>query len=455
MPLGAKAQSLEAISGPTHGKPGDTLTFVVEARDSDGNPQSGVEVLFGKSPSDDTSKLRPYDAATGVDGRTKTTLILKSDAGGTYRVSAWRTDDATLTVIFNVMVDAAPPPTTTTTTTTEPLPEPTTLEIISGDGQEGVAGTVLVDPFVVEVRDEYSRLLEGVTVTFAVIKGTGAMGVVTSRTDSDGRVASTLTLGVVPGTNRVHVRAKGIFYIVIFRAEGTTPPSESMPSEEEMTTPMPESMVGQDIETPISTPEPATSLEFDLSLPTGLNLIHVPLKVRAIDGMAQTIESVADLYDVLGGAAVVNFLSTYDPATQAWRGYFGSADSGTPTDRILTDPAGILASIKTPVSVRLAGDALGVDSMSAITLTPGLNLLGLPLRDARLTRVSDLFALEGIGGNVAAIVVTDNGEFKLVGRPGDPGDIEITGGQAFILIAAEGAMVPIVGDAWTNTAADQ
>ena len=228
-----------------------------------------------------------------------------------------------------------------------------------------------------------------------------------------------------------------------------------MPSEEEMTTPMPESMVGQDIETPISTPEPATSLEFDLSLPTGLNLIHVPLKVRAIDGMAQTIESVADLYDVLGGAAVVNFLSTYDPATQAWRGYFGSADSGTPADRILTDPAGILASIKTPVSVRLAGDALGVDSMSAITLTPGLNLLGLPLRDARLTRVSDLFALEGIGGNVAVITLTDNGEFKAVGRAGDPGDIEITGGQAFILIAAEGAMVPIVGDAWTNTAADQ
>ena len=128
--------------------------------------------------------------------------------------------------------------------------------------------------------------------------------------------------------------------------------------------------------------------------------------------MAQTIESVADLYDVLGGAAVVNFLSTYDPATQVWHGYFGSADSGTPTDRILTDPAGILASIKTPVSVRLAGDALGVDSMSAITLTPGLNLLGLPLRDARLTRVSDLFALEGIVNNVAAIVVTDNGEFK-------------------------------------------
>ena len=47
MPLGAIAQSLEAISGPTHGKSGDILTFVVEAQDSDGNPQPEVEVLFG------------------------------------------------------------------------------------------------------------------------------------------------------------------------------------------------------------------------------------------------------------------------------------------------------------------------------------------------------------------------------------------------------------------------
>ena len=454
MPLGAIAQSLEAISGPTHGKSGDTLTFVVEARDSDGNPQSGVKVLFGISPSDDTSDLGTYSTTTRVGGRAKTTLILENNATGIYRISAWRTDN-NFTAIFNVTIDAAPLPRSITATTTTPLPEPPTLSIVSGDGQEGVAGAVLADPFVVEIRDENGKPLRRITVTFTITAGRGAMSVVTSTTDSDGRVASLLTLSSESGINRVQVSAEGLSQTVIFNAEGTVPPSEPMPSEEEMTTPMPESMVGQDIETPISTPEPATSLEFDLSLPTGLNLIHVPLKVRAIDGMAQTIESVADLYDVLGGAAVVNFLITYDPATQAWRGYFGSADSGTPTDRILTDPAGILASIKTPVSVRLGGDALGVDSMSAITLTPGLNLLGLPLRDARLTRVSDLFALEGIGGNVAVITLTDNGEFKAVGRPGDPGDIEITGGQAFILIAAEGAMVPIVGDAWTNTAADQ
>ena len=455
MPLGAIAQSLEAISGPTHGKSGDTLTFVVEARDSDGNPQPGVEVLFGRSPSDETSTLGIYRATPRVDGRAKTTLILENNAIGIYRISAWRTDN-NFTAIFNVTIDPAPSPRSITEiTTTSLLPEPPTLSIVSGDGQEGVAGAVLADPFVVEIRDEDGKPLRRITVTFTVTAGRGAMSVVTSTTDSDGRVASLLTLSSGPGINRVQVSVEGLDQTVIFNAEGTVPPSEPMPSEEEMTTPMPESMVGQDIETPISTPEPATSLEFDLSLPTGLNLIHIPLKVRALDGMAQTIESVADLYDVLGGAAVVNFLITYDPATQAWHGYFGDADRGSIADRALTGQTGILASIKTPVSVRLAGDAIGTDGMSAIALHPGLNLLGLPLRDARLTRVSDLFALEGIGGNVAVITLTDNGEFKAVGRPGDPGDIEITGGQAFILIAAEGAMVPIIGDAWTNTGADQ
>ena len=451
IPLGVIAQSLEAISGPTHGKSGDTLTFVVEARDSDGNPQPGVEVLFGRSPSDETSTLGIYRATPRVDGRAKTTLILENDAVGIYRVSAWRTDDANLTVIFNVTVDAAPPPRSITATTTTPLPEPPTLSIVSGDGQEGVAGAVLADPFVVEIRDENGKPLRRITVTFTITAGRGAMSVVTSTTDSDGRVASVITLSSEPGLNRVQVSAEGISQTVIFNAEGTAPPSEPMPSEEEMTTPMPESMVGQDIETPISTPEPATSLEFDLALPTGLNLIHVPLKVRVIDGMAQTIESVADLYDVLGGAAVVNFLSTYDPATQEWHGYFGDADRGSIADRALTAPAGILASIKTPISVRLGGDAIGTDGASTITLTPGLNLVGLPLRDSRVMRVSDLFALEGIANNVAAIVVTDNGEFKLVGRVGDAGDIPVTGGGAFILIAAGGGTVTIIGDGWDNT----
>ena len=68
--------------------------------------------------------------------------------------------------------------------------------------------------------------------------------------------------------------------------------------------------------------------------------------------------------------------------------------------------------------------------------------------------MSDLFTLEGIGDNITAIIVSDNGEFKTVGRTGDPSDIEITGGQSFILIAQQAATVAISGDAWDNTASD-
>ena len=88
--------------------------------------------------------------------------------------------------------------------------------------------------------------------------------------------------------------------------------------------------------------------------------------------------------------------------------------------------------------------------MSAITLTPGLNLVGLLLRDPRLTRVSDLLALEGSANNLRLIVVTDNGTFKAVGRAGDSGDIPITGGQGFLLFAQGAAMVSIIGDGWTS-----
>ena len=58
--------------------------------------------------------------------------------------------------------------------------------------------------------------------------------------------------------------------------------------------------------------------------------------------------------------------------------------------------------------------------------------------------------LDGIRGNVPVIILTDGGEFKLVGRAGDLGDIAITGGQAFIMIAQNATMITISGDAWAN-----
>ena len=193
-----------------------------------------------------------------------------------------------------------------------------------------------------------------------------------------------------------------------------------------------------------------TATEQVLRAPSGISLMHVPLQVTAVNGVTQTIESVGDLYNALGGMNTVNLLITHNPKTQEWHSYLGESSRGTSADTILTDNQGIIADMKAPVSLHLGGDALGSNGSSFITLHPGTNLVGVPLKDPRITRVSDLFALEGIGGNVSAITVTQNETFQTVEQAGDAGDIPITGGQSFILNAWEETTVAVSGQGWDN-----
>ena len=382
---------LSIISGDGQvGTPGQMLEpFVVEVRDQSGNLLSGVFVSFFQ----DSGLLSTIFDVTGADGRAETTLTLGSSTGTTTVTAQVRGASVTFE-------------------TTVILP-PATVTAVSGNNQTGYVGTSLARPFVVEVRDEENNPVGGVTVTFAVSEGGGSINPETMQTNPNGRARSLLTLGNNPGTNTVTVSVVGVAETETFTAIGELP-------------------------------------EFDLSLKKGLNLIHVPLKVSGIDGMPGTIESVSDLYDALGGADALNWLITYDPQAQTWYAYFGDADRGSIADRVLTDQTGVLADVKIPVSVRLGGEPLGENGMATITLHRRLNMVGLPLRDPRVTRVSDLLGLEGSADNVHIIVVTENGIFKAVGRAGDSGDIPITGGQAFLLFASDAATIPITGTAWNN-----
>ena len=392
---------LENISGNNQsGLTGEALVnpFVVEVRDQNGDLVEGVTVTFTVSAGG--GLLSDTSVDTDANGLAQSTLTLGSEPG-TNRVTV-SVEGITETVTFNAEASL-------------PLPIATSLEVVSGDNQSGLTGETLADPFVVEVRDQNGDPLEGVTVTFTVSAGGGSLSDTSVDTDANGLAQTALTLGNDPGANAVEASVEEITETATFNAV-------------------------------------AELLEFDLSLPSGISLIHVPLKARTVDGMAGAIESVADLYNALGGVDTVNWLITYNSESQDWDSYFGDSDRGMVADRILTDHTGILASMKAPVSVRLGGDALGVDGSSTITLNPGLNLMGLPLKDSRVTRVSDLFALEGIADNVPVIIVSDNGEFKAVGRADDPGDIEITGGQSFILTAQGAATLTISGEGWDNTA---
>ena len=174
---------------------------------------------------------------------------------------------------------------------------------ISGDDQQGTLGAALEQPFVVEVQDGTSTPFEGVPVTFTVTAGGGTVQPETTLTDQNGRAESTFTFGLKAATNTVDVSVEGI-------------------SEPE-------------------TFNTAIEIEFDLSIPSNISLIHVPLKVTTVDGVAQNITSIAELYDALGSASKVNFLIAYDSQAQEWHSYFGTADTGTPADKALTDDTGL------------------------------------------------------------------------------------------------------------------
>ena len=477
--------------------PGDSVTLVVELQDLKGNPKPNIDINFVLFGDGTTGSLSPRTGTTDATGRTATTLTLTDKAEGTYEVEAYNSEDFGVYISFTITVDTSPP-------------MAVGLEKISGDNQSGFTGEPLANPFVVEVRDQFSDPLEGATVTFTATAGGGTLSAETATTDANGRAESTLTLGTEPGTNTVSASVEGIAETETFSAEATLPPPipttlqmDSDGEQDELTggTSMDPSVVEvidqdgnplEDVPVTFTILEPDGSMstttgttnengraeftlplnsdpgtytitasvegiaetvvftvvvpfEFDLSLPIGLNLIHIPLKVRAVDGLAQTIESVSDLYDVLGGAATVNWLITHDSQTQTWYGYFGDADRGSIADRTLTENAGILAGIKTPISVRLSGEPLGENGMTTIILHQGLNMIGLPLQDPRITRVRDLLT-----DNLHTIVVTEEGEFKLVARADDPGDIPINGGQAFLLFTRDDEIIPIIGDGWDN-----
>ena len=292
-------------------------------------------------------------------------------------------------------------------------PEPTTLTLISGDNQTRLAGDPLVDPFIVEVRDQYGDPMADVSVSFAVTAGGGSLSAETATTDAAGRAASYLTLGSDAGSNTVEASVAGISSTVTFTAV-------------------------------------AELLEFALSLPAGISLIHVPLNVTKVNGAEKTLKSISDLYDVLGGQSNVIYLFTRDSQTQQWVGYLKPSDRGTPVDRGLTDDMGIITNLITPTPLHLSGRPLGTDGNSTITLNPGINLVGVPLRDSRITHVSDLFTLEGTVDNILVIMVQDNnGAFKQI-RLTSSTDIAITGGQSFIMTALQATTVDISGEAWTN-----
>ena len=189
--------------------PGESQRLTVELRDADGNPMPDVDLTFSIDSGDESgASLNPVTATTDANGRATTTLTLGTDAAGKYVVKAYPSDTPDIYTEFTVTVDPS-------------RPKAVRLEKISGDNQTGLIGSVLADPFVVKVSDQYDAPLAGTTVTFTVLTGVGALSRPTSTTDATGQASSTLTFGDSPGEIAVEASVAGVDETVVFTSTAT------------------------------------------------------------------------------------------------------------------------------------------------------------------------------------------------------------------------------------------
>ena len=196
-------KALETVSGnDQQGPPGAPLEkpFVVETRDQFDKPLPEVQVTFSVRSGGGT--LSATNVTTDASGRAQSILTLGPNPG----------TNAVVAAITGVQEEQ--------TFTAEGVRIPKSLEIISGDKQQGPPGMALEKAFVVEVRDQFDKPLPGAQVTFSVASGGGTLSAITVLTDSNGRVESTLTLGSNPGANAVTVSVIGIQEERTFNAEG-------------------------------------------------------------------------------------------------------------------------------------------------------------------------------------------------------------------------------------------
>src|SRR5688500_16695936 len=81
---------------------------------------------------------------------------------------------------------------------------PATIQMLSGNNQEAVAGADVPNPLMVEVLDSRGNPVGGQRVEWTVVEGGGSVTPTTSTTNASGEARSFLRVGQTPGNQRVH-----------------------------------------------------------------------------------------------------------------------------------------------------------------------------------------------------------------------------------------------------------
>ena len=149
--------------------------LLVEVQAADNLPVPGAPVTFRALTVG--ASVGSASAITDAAGRASTLLTVGQTAGA-YQFDA---TSGTLTAVQ-----------ATATATAAPA---ASLVYVSGTGQSGPVATVLAQPLVVKVLNEFGAVVGGATVQWSKLSGNGSLGATSSTTAADGTTSITYTLG--------------------------------------------------------------------------------------------------------------------------------------------------------------------------------------------------------------------------------------------------------------------
>lgn len=233
------AESLQKVSGDGQlGAPRQELStpYVVKVVDDAGAGVPEVDVRFFVQAGG--GSLSSGTVTSGDEGRASVTATLPEDENATQRVGA-TVASLTDTVSFESTTTAFP-----------------TVEIVSGDGQKGIAGDTLLDRVRVEVTDGQGTLLEGVEVEWQVGQGGGTLLRGTTTANADGLAENRWRLGRTVGEPQTAIAtvdpANTSADQVTFTATATGPPDrieveQGAVEEDNNATMAPEGVVGDTV----------------------------------------------------------------------------------------------------------------------------------------------------------------------------------------------------------------
>lgn len=195
------AAQIVKISGDLQtGVVGDTLPqpLVVEIRDQRGNPVPGGtggavvnSLVQFEATSGGGSVVTP--ASVGADGRASSPWVLGGAKGDQQVTASTSTLTASATFSATATVGAAD-----------------SLDMVSGDGQQGTVDQPLTDSIVTRVVDQFGNGVSGMMVTFAANDAGASVSPTSAMSDTAGRAAAAWTLGSAEGGQTLTVTATGL-----------------------------------------------------------------------------------------------------------------------------------------------------------------------------------------------------------------------------------------------------